>query len=282
MQKAEPQQATVQNQPVSQQRGGVVAETPQAEQIAQLEAMVAASSHQVALQKMVDGMHNSPRQRAAQNFSEGINNSPMMVAQRMRHEQMFGVAQRVEDEESLQVKSSIVQCVKINGESKPDGLLAYKIGGDRYGEKLAIIRSLGDENFDSIELLSERVSSLLPAAPEVAAVVPEASWRDRAPKGPAAPEPLAGLGEYAIGKDIYKIEAHRHQTELTFHLKYDCGTKYVNLFYSQEGVPSEGNTPERVVNALDTTKTQAGKLIKQANAIASDYLPAIQQALKFV
>ncbi len=93
MQKAEPQPAKVQNQPASQQRGGGVADSPQAEQIAQLEAMVAASSHQAALQKMADGMHNSLRQRTAQNFLEGINNSPKMVAQRMRHEQMFGVAQ---------------------------------------------------------------------------------------------------------------------------------------------------------------------------------------------
>ena len=99
-----------------------MAETPQTEQIAQLEAMVAASPHQAALQRMADGMHNSPRQRAAQNFSEGINNSPMMVAQRMRHEQMFGVTQRVEDEALLQGKSATTAPAQLEkqAEAKPN------------------------------------------------------------------------------------------------------------------------------------------------------------------
>ncbi len=104
MQKAELQQVKMQDQSAAQQRGSVVVETPPTEQITQLEAMIAASPHQAALQKMADGMHNSPHQRVAQNFSEAINNSPLMVAQRMRHEQMFGVAQRLEDEEPLQGK----------------------------------------------------------------------------------------------------------------------------------------------------------------------------------
>lgn len=127
MQKAELQQVKMQDQPAAQQRGGVVVETPQTEQIAQLEAMIAASPHQAALQKVADEMHNSPRQRVVQDFSEGINNSPLMVVQQMRHEQMFGVAQRLEDKGPLQGKFAAIvpaQLVeaKPNNTGLPDNL----------------------------------------------------------------------------------------------------------------------------------------------------------------
>ncbi len=127
MQKAELQQVKMQDQPAAQQRGGVVVETPQTEQIAQLEAMIAASPHQAALQKVADEMHNSPRQRVAQDFSEGINNSPLMVVQQMRHERMFGVAQRLEDKGPLQGKFAAIvpaQLVeaKPNNTGLPDNL----------------------------------------------------------------------------------------------------------------------------------------------------------------
>ncbi len=120
MQKAELQQVKMQDQSAAQRGGGVAVETPQAEQLTQLEATIAASPHQAALQKMANEMHNSLRQRAAQNFSEGINNSPMMVAQRVRQGQMAGVAQRVEEEKPLQRKFSAIALAQLERQAKPN------------------------------------------------------------------------------------------------------------------------------------------------------------------
>ena len=57
---------------------------------------------------------------------------------------------------------SIVQRVKISGQTQSSYLLASKMGDDRYPEKLAIIKGLGDENFDTITDLQTRINDLLP------------------------------------------------------------------------------------------------------------------------
>ena len=120
MQKAEPQQAKIQNQPAAKKSGGVAVESPQNEEVAQLEAMIetspqmerlgsmaammSAGTAMAAQRKLADMMHNSQRQQTAQKFAEGINGSPLMVAQRKKIDGLFGAAQRVEEEEFLQGK----------------------------------------------------------------------------------------------------------------------------------------------------------------------------------
>jgi len=168
MQKAEAQQANVRNQAVAKKVDGNALATAQINEVAQLEAMIesspqiekmgnmvammngapaAASANpataaqrrimervtngsQPATQRMVDLIRNNPQQLAAQKFSARINNSPMMVAQRKHGEGLFGVAQRVGNEETLQGKfasESPVQfeqeaAAKPNNTGLPDNL----------------------------------------------------------------------------------------------------------------------------------------------------------------
>ena len=113
MQKAEPQQAKIQNKPAAKKSGGVAVESPQTEEVAQLEAIIESSPQMARLgsmaammsagpamaaqRKIADMMHNSQRQQTAQKFAEGINGSPLMVAQRKRLGQIFDTAQAARD-----------------------------------------------------------------------------------------------------------------------------------------------------------------------------------------
>jgi len=154
MQKAESRKANVQSQPATKQGGGMAVESPQGEQIAQLEAMMdsspqsqrlgnmaammngapapnsaraaqlrmmnmVANARQPALQRMADMIHNSPRQQAAQKKADNINNSPMMVAQRKKIESLFGVAQRDEDKEPLQGKFAAETSAQLKEDPAP-------------------------------------------------------------------------------------------------------------------------------------------------------------------
>ncbi len=109
MQKSIPQQVNVPNQPAARQGRGVVADTAQTEQIAQLEAMIDSSpqmeqqgqlatlmhtSPNVAAQrKQSDMMFSSPRLAAQRKTVEGISNSPLTSAQLKKHTGLFGTAQ---------------------------------------------------------------------------------------------------------------------------------------------------------------------------------------------
>lgn len=118
MQKAEPQSAQAHNQVSAKQGSGVAVESPQTEQIIQLEALIESSpqteslgkiaammdtgSAMAAQRKTRDLAANSPRQQAVQQLADGINHSPLMAAQRRKIESPFVTTQRVKDEEPLQ------------------------------------------------------------------------------------------------------------------------------------------------------------------------------------
>jgi len=144
MQKAEAQPANVQNQAAVKQKAA--AESPQTEEVSQLEAMIesrpqagklsglatmmnasptmaaqrklndmiANSSQQKAQRKLIDGIHNSPRQIAQKKFADGINNSPAMVTQRKEIDSLFGTAQRMGGEETLQPKSASASSTQLD------------------------------------------------------------------------------------------------------------------------------------------------------------------------
>ncbi len=123
MLKNAPQHVNVQNQPATRQGRGVAVDTPQTEQIAQLEAMIESSPQaekQGSLAAMMDSsptlnaqrkfgdmLSSSPRQIAQRQSFDSIHNSPMMVAQHKRYSHLFGTVQRAEDEEPIQGKSAI-------------------------------------------------------------------------------------------------------------------------------------------------------------------------------
>lgn len=118
-QKAKLQKANVQSQSVARQGGGVAVESPQSEQIAQLEAMIASSpqaekqrelaakmntsSAVITQRKSKDRIVNSPRQLEMRKLVDGIHNSPKMMMQRKQHERLFSMVQRMRDEDPLQV-----------------------------------------------------------------------------------------------------------------------------------------------------------------------------------
>lgn len=102
MQKAEPQhkqnQDQNQNQPVQRQGGGASLESPQGEQIAQLEAMVEVSPQVNRLAQLAAVANNSPQAVAQRRMMDIIRNSPRMAAQRKAisaiHNSSHAIAQR--------------------------------------------------------------------------------------------------------------------------------------------------------------------------------------------
>jgi hypothetical protein len=119
MQKAEPQHK--QNQPVQWKSGGASLESPQGEQIAQLEAMIESSPQSgrlaelaammdnspqaTAQRRMMDTIRNSPRMAEQRKAISAIHNSPHVTAQRQQLGSLIGkTAQREEVEEPLQPK----------------------------------------------------------------------------------------------------------------------------------------------------------------------------------
>lgn len=91
MQKAEAQHNQMQSQPAVRQGKGMVFDSPQGEQIAQLEAM-AERSPQVAKQaQLVAMLNNSSRMSAQRKAINDIHNSPSLTAQRRHLDSFAGV-----------------------------------------------------------------------------------------------------------------------------------------------------------------------------------------------
>lgn len=108
MQKVEAQHNHAQNQPAAAQRKGAALESPQGEQLAQLEAMADASPQANRLAQLA-AMANASPQAAAQRRTMGmIHDGPRMAAQRRAvdaiHSSTNVAAQRAEAEEPLQAK----------------------------------------------------------------------------------------------------------------------------------------------------------------------------------
>jgi len=142
MQKTEPQQANIQQQPATKQK--VTVESPQTEEVSQLESMmesspalaaqrklrdmIANSPQQSAQLKFINGIHNSPRQLAQKKFAEGIHNSSTLIAQRKKMDSLFATAQR---EQQAQNKVSptmqLKQAVSLGG-GAPVQLYTYNTG----------------------------------------------------------------------------------------------------------------------------------------------------------
>lgn len=90
MQKAEPKQNQLQNQPAQRQGGSAARESPQGEPITQLEAM-ADTSHQVGkLAQLAVVANGSPGAVAQRKAIEAVHNSPNMVAQRQQLGNLMG------------------------------------------------------------------------------------------------------------------------------------------------------------------------------------------------
>lgn len=105
MQKAEPQQKHAQNQPAQRSGGNAALESPQGEQIAQLEAMANASSQAGRLAQLTAMANNSPGMAAQRKAISAIHKSPNITAQRQQIDTLSGeTAQREETEEPLQPK----------------------------------------------------------------------------------------------------------------------------------------------------------------------------------
>lgn len=119
MQKTEAQHSQVQNQSAARQGWGIALESPQGEQIAQLEAMdkdspqtaklaqLAAvandSPHAAAQRRMMSTIHNSPRMAAQRKAVEGVHGSLRAAAQRQQIDRLSReTAQREEAKEPLQ------------------------------------------------------------------------------------------------------------------------------------------------------------------------------------
>lgn len=121
MQKAETQRRQTQSQPAARQGKGVALESPQGEQIAQLEAMVGSSSRAAtfaqlkaaakdslataAQRRMMDTIRQSPRVAAQCKALEGLHHSPRVTAERRQLDGSSGEpAQREEAGEPVQPK----------------------------------------------------------------------------------------------------------------------------------------------------------------------------------
>jgi hypothetical protein len=105
MQKSEALHNHSQNQPTQRQGRGASLESPQGEQIAQLEAMVEASPQAGKLAQLAAMADNSPRMTAQRKAISAIHNSPDVAAQRRQLDNLTGeTAQREEAEEPLQAK----------------------------------------------------------------------------------------------------------------------------------------------------------------------------------
>lgn len=131
MQKAEAQHMHTQSQSTVHQSKGVSLESPQSEQIAQLEAMIDSSPQVLAQRCMMDSIHNSPRMAAQRKTADAIYNSPYVTAQRRQLDGITGkTAQREEVEEPLQPK--VAQREEAEEQMQPEQLnaLAYAQGTD--------------------------------------------------------------------------------------------------------------------------------------------------------
>lgn len=102
MKKAELQHNHAQHQPAARQGGGAALESPQGEQIAQLEAMADASHQTDRLAELSAMVNNGPAMAAQRKLIGHIHNSNAMVTQRKK----FEAVQRVDDEEQLPGKSA--------------------------------------------------------------------------------------------------------------------------------------------------------------------------------
>ncbi|MCB1937011.1 MAG: DUF4157 domain-containing protein [Nitrosomonas sp.] len=132
MQKAEPQHNHTQNQQAQRKDKGASLESPQGEQIAQLEAMANNNPQVNELAQLAAMANNSLQAVAQRTLSEQFSNSPRMIPQRQQFTQITGAAvqrmgdeeepvqglfqsqpiQRVEDEELLQGKFEVSQRVE--------------------------------------------------------------------------------------------------------------------------------------------------------------------------
>lgn len=141
MQKAEAQHTQTHNQPAQRQGRGASLESPQGEQLAQLEAMAEASPHagklaqlaatandspQAAAQrKVINAIQASPRMAAQRAAFSATHNSPPVTAQRQQLDGLAGeAAQREEAEEPLQaqVAQREAKPAKPNDTGLPDNL----------------------------------------------------------------------------------------------------------------------------------------------------------------
>lgn len=192
-----------------------------------------------------------------------------------------------------------VQRVKIKGEPKGDIFLAVNVGGP-YDETLKIIKSLGDENFETLDKLKERVQAMLPASSptpstqtkEEPSGVESSSWRSKtsspsksATSTPKALQAWGDLGEIEVDGTTYQIQSHKHaRTEEGFHIKFDSGTKYVNIFFTQTGGMKEERpkVTDRVSRSLGCSKTKAKEVVTRAVALASKFKEAVATSTETV
>lgn len=109
MQKVEAQHKHAQNQPVQRQGGNAVLESPQGEQIAQLEAIAESSPQAGKLAQLAAMVDSSPVMAVQRRLIGQVHNSPVMVAQCKAVEGMhtgpYVTMQRQEVEEPRQEKS---------------------------------------------------------------------------------------------------------------------------------------------------------------------------------
>lgn len=110
MQKMVVQQGQAANQPAARQRKGPAVESPQGEQIAQLEAMAESSPQADKLAQLAAMADASPALATQRRFTDMIHNSPAMAAQGKTIEGIHGsphiTAQRQEADESLQAQTA--------------------------------------------------------------------------------------------------------------------------------------------------------------------------------
>jgi hypothetical protein len=125
MRKAEPQHNHAPNQPAQRQGNGAALESPQGEQIAQLEAVADASPQAGRLAQLAAMANNSPRMAAQRKAISAIHNSPNVTAQRQQLDSLTGeTVQREEAEEPLQPKVAQREAApaKPNNTGLPDNL----------------------------------------------------------------------------------------------------------------------------------------------------------------
>lgn len=110
MQKMVVQQGQAANQPAARQRKGPAVESPQGEQIAQLEAMAERGPQADKLAQLAAMADASPTLAAQRRFTDMIHNSPAMAAQGKTIEGIHGsphiTAQRQETDEPLQAQTA--------------------------------------------------------------------------------------------------------------------------------------------------------------------------------
>ncbi|HXU92523.1 MAG TPA: DUF4157 domain-containing protein [Gallionella sp.] len=150
MQKAEPQQNHAQNQPAQRQGIGAALESPQGEQIAQLEAAADASPQANRLAQLAAMANNSPRMAAQRKAISAIHNSPNVTAQRQQIDSLTGeTAQREETEEPLQPKVAQREAAP----AKPNASTRLSTGNTGLPDNLKNgIESLSGISMDSVKV----------------------------------------------------------------------------------------------------------------------------------